>query len=379
MSSPHRERLLVAGLVVCFWTLFALANATGTFFYMQRSGNEVGFASIFLRSLPIWYLWASITLVTWGAAKRIDRSGMPRSAVASLHAGLSLVIAAGALALIALYNRHVIWPIVEEPFWATYSRFMAAALHYYVLFYAAILGAYYATNFHRKYRERELRTSQLTAELAQARLDALRMQLHPHFLFNTLNAVSALMEEAPQTARTMLAHLSELLRLALDRVDEPEVSLHRELSFIMRYLDIEKIRFEDRLDVHLDVDPSVCEALVPSLILQPIVENAIRHGAAPPDTVSRVGIHAHRSGDALVLRVTDNGPGVSEPPEASPSLSANERSPRGGIGLGTTRHRLRERYGDAHRFTLRTRQEGGAEVRIQLPYATHADPVPYLA
>lgn len=315
--------------------------------------------------VPIWYLWAVITLVTLWIAHRFPLELRRWPLYVAAHAGIGAAVAAGAIALIALYNRHFIFEVVDESYLASYARFAAHTFHYYFLFYAAIHGMYYAFDFYRKYRERELKATRLEAQLVTAQLEALKMQLHPHFLFNTLNAISALMDEDVTTARSMLIHLSRLLRLTLDRVDKQEVTLQQELAFIDCYLEIEKVRHGESLDITMDVDRDVLQAQVPTLILQPIVENAVRHGSAPCGQISRLAIQAFRKNGQIVLQVVDNGPGLRRHAAAATS--------RRGIGLANTRARLQQRYGEAHSFSLKTRDQNGLKVRLAFPYYTRSD------
>ena len=203
------------------------------------------------------------------------------------------------------------------------------------------------------------RTAQLEGQLAAAQLDALRMQLNPHFLFNTLHAVSTLMARDVDGARRMISDLSNLLRLVLDGSDGPEVPLDDELDVLGHYLDIERTRFADRLDVAMDVDADARGALVPTLILQPLVENAIKHGIAPRGEGGRVEIAAHRLNGHLVVHVCDDGPGV---PLNGPT--------RDGVGLKNTRDRLEKLYGTDAELTLRNRPDGGLDAEVRLPYHT---------
>jgi signal transduction histidine kinase len=213
-------------------------------------------------------------------------------------------------------------------------------------------------------------SAQLQAQLAQARLDALRRQLDPHFLFNTLNAVSALVERDPRGVRRMIGQLSDLLRHSTDRASAPEIPLRDELALLERYADIMRVRFEDQLVIHTNVEPSALEALVPNMVLQPLVENAIKHGVEHRDEGGRVDVEAVREGDVLVLRVTDDGPGMAPwSPTGAGAPSDAGRAERG-VGLRNTAARLAQLYGDAHRFTVRPRLEGGTVAEIRLPYHT---------
>jgi LytS/YehU family sensor histidine kinase len=237
---------------------------------------------------------------------------------------------------------------------------LTSQLHISVLIYGTILGVGYAFNYYVKFREREARASQLEAQLAQAQLHALKMQLHPHFLFNTLNGISGLVRDGSNKAAVrMIAGLSDLLRHTLDTEAQQEVPLRRELEFLELYLDIQQMRFPDRLRVRMEVAPETLDAQVPNLILQPLVENAVRHGIAPRAAPGTVGISARRDDSLLEIKVYDDGPGLR------PNTRTGEG---GGIGLANTRARLAQLYGTGHRFDVRDRPEGGVEATLVVPF-----------
>jgi LytS/YehU family sensor histidine kinase len=223
--------------------------------------------------------------------------------------------------------------------------------------YAVVAVAFYALNYYRAYRERSLATARLEAQLARTQLDALRARLHPHFLFNTLNAIAALIHQDVEAADRMLARLSELLRTAIASGGAHEVPLADEVAFTERYLEIERIRFSDRLEVRLDVTADAYAAAVPQLLLQPLVENAVRHGIAPRAGRGRIDVSAYRDRGDLVLTVRDNGVG-------------SRGRLHDGTGLGVTRERLRQMYGNAARIRSGDLPDGGFEVHIVLPYRT---------
>lgn len=229
--------------------------------------------------------------------------------------------------------------------------------------YWVLVSVAHALLFHRRAQERERRALELAASLAEARLQALRMQLQPHFLFNTLNAISTLVHENPNAADDMIASLSDFLRLTLTRGDQPEQSLREELHFIDRYLAIEHIRFGERLVVHQDIDPATLDLRLPALILQPLVENAVRHGLEPRPGPGILTLAARRDGADLVIRVADNGVGI-----------AAEGPIREGVGLSNTRARLRELYGD--RATLQPLETagGGTTWEVRLPASRLVEP-----
>ena len=209
----------------------------------------------------------------------------------------------------------------------------------------------------------------LQAQLAEARLDALRRQLDPHFLFNTLHAVSSLVERDPRGVRRMITRLSELLRHSIEVSGEPEVPLRQELELLGRYLDIMPVRFQGRLEVETRVDDRALDALVPNLILQPLVENAIKHGVEQLTGPGRICIEAEHADGQVVLRVRDNGPGVDGGVPAGAPLATRP----GRVGLRNTVARLEQLYGTEQRFTLRLAEDGGAVAEVRLPYHTRTD------
>jgi hypothetical protein len=231
----------------------------------------------------------------------------------------------------------------------------------HAMLFGAVLAAGLAREYFLRDRDRqrtstllEARTAQLEAQLAIAKLDALRMQINPHFLFNTLHGISALVERDPSGVRRMIARLSELLRRTLDSRGSDEVPLREELAFLQQYLDIMAVRFQGRLAVETTVEPATTEALVPNFILQPLVENALEHGVSRTTGAADIAIIAAREGDQLVLSVLDRGPGPGE---------ANE-----GVGLANTRARLAAMYGDVANVTVVAAATGGTAATIRLPF-----------
>ena len=224
--------------------------------------------------------------------------------------------------------------------------------------YAMCVGVLLALDLRRRLRAQELAGARLQAELAKAELDALRGQLHPHFLFNTLNAISMLVRKGEgETAVRMINGLGELLRIALATAGEQEVPLRQELDFLERYLCLQQLRFPDRLRIEMRISPETLEARVPSLVLQPLAENAVRHGIAPSIAGGSVEVEAVREGGQLVLRVRDTGVGLA-PGSGSP----------GGVGLRNVRARLQHLYPGEHRFRVVNRVEGGVESLLSIPF-----------
>ena len=232
--------------------------------------------------------------------------------------------------------------------------------------YLIVLMAGFARIYYLEKKERqeeaerlEARAESLEAQLTEARLEALRMQLNPHFLFNTLHAVSTLVDRDPGGVRRMIARLSELLRHVLDEDAPQEVPLSQEIDFLEDYLEIQSIRFQGDLDATIDVPSSLHDAQVPNLILQPVVENAIRHGASQVRGIGRIEVQGRRDDDTLVLTVSDNGPGLPA-------------SPEDGLGLRNVRARLRELYGAEQSLDLTSGDDGGTRAILRLPHHTAA-------
>jgi two-component system LytT family sensor kinase len=229
-----------------------------------------------------------------------------------------------------------------------------------ILMYLVTMSGCVAFAHFRKAQERERRAIELEAHLAQAKLQALRMQINPHFLFNTLNAISTLVHTSPHTADEMITDLSELFRASLESSDDQEITLARELELLRRYLAIEQHRFGPRLQVDQNIDPEILNAFVPTLILQPIVENAIRHGIEPQADTGRIAIQARRDGEQIKLSVSDNGKKAFD-------ASIMERK-RNGIGLANTRARLQQLYGKEQSFSVGNSTLGGWMVEIKIPF-----------
>jgi len=229
--------------------------------------------------------------------------------------------------------------------------------HFNLLIYWVIVSVSHAFDYYRQMQERELRAAELEKRLAQARLQTLQMQLNPHFLFNSLHAISALVHKDADMADQMITRLSDLLRYALEGTDAQEVPLRQELDFLRRYLEIEQTRFGDRLAVGLEIAPETLDALVPNLLLQPLVENAIRHGIEPRAKPGRIELRAGCENGQLKLEVRDNGVGLSP-----------DRKVEEGVGLSNTRARLKQLYGERHRFALSETPGGGLSVSLELPF-----------
>jgi sensor histidine kinase YesM len=345
------------GGALIFWTLVGLAFASQFYLSSTLLGRSVTWGQAISYSLGDWYVWALLSVPILMLARRFPpEAGAPWRA-AGIHLVAALSISLVYVAVRALVGQvHSL--LIDEPvtFLEIFRPLLVKTFPFNLLIYGVIISVSHAIDYYRKYHERTVHTLELEKHLAEARLQALLRQLKPHFLFNTLNGIASLMHSDVDAADRMLVRLGELLRLTMSHPGQALSPLSEEIAFIEKYLEIERIRFRDRLSVAFDIAPDVLTAPVPSLILQPLVENAIRHGIEPHARPGRIEVAAHRTDGRLELEVRDNGGG-------QPAGGFT----REGIGLGNTRARLRELYGDTHRFELANRPGGGLIVRVSVP------------
>ncbi len=350
------------------WTLAAagavlltLLFASQMYVWVNWWPMSIGWGTAFVWSIPQLLVWGLLAplVVTLSRRFPVIRDAGGRRVL--LHVALSVAVALAGLAVLDVSDRLLHWSrSMGAP-----SRMISALkytiihLHMGVAVYWVILAADHAFHYYARARESDLRAGRLKARLAEARLLALRTQLHPHFLFNTLNSIAVLMRRDLSAAERMLNGLSDLLRVTLERAGEQLVTLAEELAYVRSYVGIESERFPDRLTVHFDVDPATLSARVPNLLFQPLVENAIRHGVAPRAAPGRIEIAARRRNGALELSVRDDGPGLP-----SPSLDSLPL----GVGLTNTRHRLEALYGRDHRFVVANAPHGGVQATIVIPF-----------
>ncbi|MDC0711646.1 histidine kinase [Stigmatella sp. ncwal1] len=347
------------GLILAGWTLVGIMGLS----YAWTSSQLSGRAPVTLRtvgnSLESVWLWALMTPLIFACCERFPVV-RPRWA---RHLGCHLVLCV-ALWAVEMGLAWLLQPWIghpNRPFLLTMAE--GALLSIYSYGGMAAIG--HALRFYRLYMERRVRTSELETQLVRAQFLALQMQLRPHFLFNALNAITGLIRTGDSKgAVQMTVGLADLLRAVLRGDDSQEVPLHQELDFVARYLRIEQLRFQERLHTEIHVDPSASDALVPHLLLQPLVENAVRHGARA-EAQNRVDIHITRESDMLWLRVRDTGLGPNPPGSIAPEPGVPRE---GGIGLTNTRARLRHLYGDGHRLELLHAEGGGAVAEVAIPY-----------
>ena len=345
-----------AAVIFAAWTVFGLILANQLYMQAQLRGRTAPWGLGVRPALLDAWLWAIATLAVFWLARHfpLERGRMLRNG--AVHVACAVVLSLARVVVMVEVSRYVDWFGVRsftDQLWR--STFINP------LFYALLLGIAHAVLYYERYREREAAAERLAAGLTEARLHALKMQLQPHFLFNTLNAISALIPAEAKPARRMVARLGDLLRIALEHEGTQEVTLREELAFLQPYLEIEQARLEDRLTVEMDIAPDTLEARVPHLVLQPLVENAIRHGIASRIEPGRVEISAARDADRrfLLLQVRDDGSGMD--PD-------NHVRTRKGVGLANIQSRLEQLYGDEHRFVLENHPAGGVVVRISLPF-----------
>ncbi len=363
MNQVTRKRLIWAAVFVGFWTTLGVLASIESYIAQLTYDKRISWGLAFGRTFKDVGAFAFLSLGIIWLCKRLPLIPGRWRTWFLIHFCVSFVFALGHVALISILMAGEKSVQTGEILTFGYL-FQKLAVHYTlsnVLKYWILVLGCLGWHYYRGYRERERQAAALNEELVRARLQALRMQLNPHFLFNTLNAISALIHDNPEAADKMLVRLSELLRLSLDQDKPQELPLREELAFLDRYLDIEKIRFGDRLQVERRIEPETRDAMVPCLILQPLVENAIRHAIEPMETAGRLTICAEKRDTTLHLRVIDNGPGLD------PEKMENTH---GGIGLSNTRSRLSHLYGEAARLLLIPLAEGGLEVHIELPFRT---------
>ena len=359
-SHPAVRRILGALGFLLLWSLVGFAFAGQFYLSSSMLGRAITWTQAISYSLADWYVWALLSLPIARLARRFPPEAAVPWRTAGIHLAAAFVFAFVYVVLRAVVGQAHSWAIGEEStFLEIFRPLFVKTFPFNLLIYGVIVSVCHAVDYYRKYHERTVQALELEKHLTEARLQSLLRQLKPHFLFNALNGISSLMYTDVEAADRMLIKLAELLRMTMSQSGAPLSPLRTEVQFLECYLGIEQIRFRDRLDVHLDIDPATLDAQVPNLILQPLVENAIRHGIEPQVRRGLITIRSSREDNNLVLSVSDNGAGM--PPGGFT---------REGIGTANSRARLLERYGNQQRFEMFNQPEGGLCVRLIFPFVT---------
>ncbi|HEX5353254.1 MAG TPA: histidine kinase [Rhodanobacteraceae bacterium] len=355
--SPRTKQWILA---FGFWTLLALSYALSAGLSQISEGNPPTWDRMVIWNLTNFWLWMLLVPAVAWLGRSTANLGWGRFCLVHIPASLLLALVQ------AVVRISVFWALCgpRQPTVHTLGQYLEGEFvgnfHLSVLTYWIVLAVLRGMESRRHLQNERLRNARLETQLVQSQLQALRMQLRPHFLFNTLNAISALALKEPMRARRMIARLSDLLRLTLEQRHSQLVSLSRELEFVRSYLSIQQERFHDRLETEFDVTDDSLHAEVPSMILQPLVENALRHGLLAKPTSGNLRIIARREGEYLNLAVEDDGLGP-------PADGGKE-----GVGLGATRERLRVMFEDAASLHMHEREGGGTRVELRMPFRAAA-------
>jgi signal transduction histidine kinase len=367
MSGPQQpnsvflqSRISRAALAAAGWSII------GCIFALPNINAANGWRMPLLSALALWWSWGLLSPLIFAADLRLPFSETQPLKRIAAHLALSLfftsLLVYVLLAVRALLGLGLL-SALRDP--QAFPNALRGMFLWNWLIYWVIVGAWQAYQYYRRYLSSELCRERLERQFSEARLNALRMQLDPHFLFNALNTISAQLERDPRLARQMIEHLGDLLRLSLDSKDRQLVPLAEEMAFLAHYVAIQKIRFGDHLKIEIRIAPDVKYAFVPSLFVQPLVENAIRHGISRRASGGKVSVSATKSGDQLEILVLDDGVGL--PPGWSLETS-------GGLGLSVTRERIAGLHNGLSYFSVHNRAEGGTEVKILLPLKLSLDP-----
>jgi two-component system, LytTR family, sensor kinase len=358
-NTTRRHALSKWALIFAGWTFLAFLFSGPQMIQAVRLNRAAeGWQSV-LGELIFSYLWLALTPLVIGVSRSFRIEGGQRFKSLTIHFLASVVFLLLQVLLFTLISIPFGWYSHIAPLWTRYLLLILNFTPSNVMFYWGIVVIEHALDYYRKLQERELRASQLETQLAQSQLQVLKMQLHPHFLFNTLNAISALIRESPDEADEMVSRLGDLLRMTLETAGLQEVPFKKELEFLKHYLDIEQTRFQDRLRIELAIEPETLDVLVPSMILQPLVENSVRHGVAPRPEGGCIKIKAWRDNSLLRLEVEDDGPGLGA-----------DRPLKERVGLTNTRARVSNLYGNQHGLRLHHAPGGGLVVSLSIPFRT---------
>jgi signal transduction histidine kinase len=360
------------------WTFISLA-ATATIYQLYRRFNGgIGLGQIAGMEFSQVLTYAPLTPLVFALAVRypLQRGNWVKRSLLHLAAGIVFTLVHISLRAATPYGywdpasrqwTSAIWDSHAHAFRAPWvvlrSMFLGSVVDDVTGAYVPIVLVAHAVSYYRRFRERELRATQLEGQLAKAHLQRLKSQLQPHFLFNTMHSISALMLTDVNAADRMMCRLSDLLRISLETADTQITTLNRELEFVTCYLEIEKVRFEERMKVIFDIAPETLDAQVPHLLLQPLVDNAVKHGISKLSVGGEIRITVRRQDNELQLQIKDNGPGVRK----TGTLATNGR------GLRITRERLESLYGQKQSLELVSPPEGGVTIRVCIPFRLQSD------
>lgn len=380
MTTIRKNWWQIWAISFAVWTFVSFAAAGSIFELYRTRGTPMSFSRTLALELSQILTYAPLTPFAFALAIRypVQRGNWIRRSL--LHLAAGVVFSAAHITLRALtpygawdaqagkwvsaiwdsqaHTIRIQWKIFQGLFYGNVVDDVTGT-------YVPIILVAHVVSYYQGFRARELRASQLEVQLATAHLSALKSQLQPHFLFNTLHSITALMHTDVGAADRMMVRLSDLLRMSLDS-NEQITTLSHELEFVRGYLEIEKVRFADRLEVILEVAPDTLDAQVPHLLLQPLVENAVRHGVSRLSSQGEIRIAARHDDNSLHLRITDNGPGLAD---------LGHAPAKGGIGLAATRERLRTLYGEDQNIDITNVARGGIEVHIRLPFRVAVRPI----
>ena len=361
LADPNRKAVPGAGWIVgCVAVMLAVATAIQCHTGDARAIENPSWSPSLLYGAVLWFWWAGVAMFLWNAARRWPGLWLISRKNATLQLMVGIAVAVAHVGLLRETNQFMVfgWPYLGTIGYDKLVFFDIGRVGFEVLLYMVVWGACAAIHTQIARQQEAFQTSELKQQLSSAHLRALQMQMEPHFLLNTLNAITALVEDGSQKeAVETLAHLNAILKSTLVRETPEKVSLAQELMLVEHYLAIEQVRFADRLCVEMSVDPGALDSMIPCFLLQPIVENAIRHGIAPLKEAGIIHASVEREGDLLHLSVRDNGPGLQS------------KSNRGhGIGLRNTEDRLAHFYPRNYEFSSGDGRSGGFEVSITIPY-----------
>ena len=355
-KNSGKRRLATWLFVLGAWTLITILFAGQNYVFAVARGRQDSFRRELLTASTEWYVWAALTPLVLFLSRRFRITATNWITRIPLHLAFSFV-----LSLVQLVIQVRLNFLVNSGYSMGFGKvlffFATNKFHFNLLTYWAIVLMHHGFRYYEQSRAQELAAAHMETELANAQLQALNMQLHPHFLFNTLHAISTLVPDAPQAAQEMVVKLSDLLRATLSKIDQHEVALQQELELLDCYLTIEQARFGDRLTVTREIDPAVLDCAVPTLIFQPLVENAIHHGIAKHRQPDQINISVQQEDGKLTLQVRNHAGKMQES-----AFTQNK-----GIGLSNTRARLEQLYGSSQLFMVTNERDGGVLVKISIP------------